>query len=462
MYRVEPRRLYVMEWALSDERCVERMDRMVAAMGRRTEEVVVLRERDLPDVIREAGWVGECRQGAYKYTGDPDILFTAMRWLEPAQRSQIARSDLFKRCLDTYESYGLCKQNFTASRTLAMFGAAPFYHYERRPQWSKDQVCWSLRDLHSCWGCFHRCAYCQRGSVYVIGLNVEEFIGRVNELVDEVSWQKTFRYDVEQDVFGIEPEYGACELLVHDFAHRSDQYLILFTKSASVDWLLDFDHRGHTIMLWTLSTHTVSRQYEAKSGTMEERIEAARKCQDAGYTIRFKCKPIIPLRGWREEITQMLETLFAVVEPDNLSLEMVFFDSVHEMDETLGLENLAPEFVAAAERAEAEAQKQGGWRRDLHGPGPFPFEVKHTVYRHFIAESKRLSPSTPVTLCAETQRMWAALDDLLEHKPWNYVCNCGPHCTPGLRQVTHVEGPDAERIGAAVAAGAIPQSPPAS
>ncbi len=462
MYHVNPRRLFAMDWALADERNIQRMERMVKAIGRRPEEVAVLREDDLPETIQDAGWVGECRQGAYREIADPDLLFTAFRWPSAEERSRLAESDLFKRCLDAYDSYGLCRQGFTRGRTLAMLGAGLFYHYEQRPRWRKDQVCWSLHDIHSCWGCFHRCAYCQRGSVYVIGLNVEEFLERVRGLMDANRWQKTVRYDVEQDVFGIEPEYGACEELVAEFARRPDQYLILFTKSASVDWLLDFDHRGHTIMLWTLNTHTASRRYEPKTGTMEERIEAARKCQDAGYPVRFKCKPIIPLKGWREEMTDMFEKLYARVQPENISMEMVFFDSVREMDETIGLENLDPDFVAAAEQAEADALKQGGWSRDLHGPGPFPFEVKREVYRHFIAESKRLSPSTPVTLCAETQRMWAALDDALEYKPWNYVCNCGPHCAPGLREITRVEGPDAERIAAARAAGRIPQEAPES
>ena len=80
------------------------------------------------------------------------------------------------------------------------------------------------------------------------------------------------------------------------------------------------------------------------------------------------------------------------------------------------------------------------------------------VYRHFIEEVRRLSPSTPVTLCAATQRMWAALADVLDHTPWNYVCNCGPHCTPGLKAIHSVTGPDAHRIRQAATLGRIPSS----
>lgn len=453
MYDMNPRNIYAMDWALEDQRNVQRLERLVVGMGRAMSDVRVLAAEDLPEAILEAGWIGEVRQGAYREAGDPDFIFTASRWLTPEQRAETGITDLYQRCVEAHDTYGDCKQWFTGSRIHAMLGSAPFYHFEQRADWNPALICWSLHDLHSAWGCAHRCSYCQRGSVYVVNLNVEEFGEKVSDLVDQTPWQKTFRYDVEQDVFILEPEYGACEMLVRQFARRSDQYLILFTKSAKVDFLLPLEHNGHTMMLWTLSTHTASRRYEALTGTMEERIEAARRCQGAGYTVRFKLKPIIPIRNWREETTQMLELLYSRVKPDNLSMEMVFVDSVAELHDTLGKGNLDPDFVAAAE--EAEAERGDCWQPEMDGPKPFPFEVKQEVYRHVIAESRRLSPETPVTLCAETLRMWEALGDLLDGNPWDYPCNCGPLCTPGLRRITTVEGPDAQRVAEATARGSV-------
>ena len=453
MYTLHPRHLYAMDWALQDERNVRRLKRLVAGLGRDLSEVQVLAAEDLPQAIRDSGWIGEVRQGAYRDVSDPDFLFTAFKWVTPEQRAALAKTDLYRQCVDAHAAYGDCKQWFTGGRIVAMLGAAPFFHREQRDQWSAAHVCWTLHDLHSAWGCAHRCSYCQRGSVYVVNLNVEEFGEKVGEFVAQTPWQKTFRYDVEQDVFALEPEYGACEMLVRDFAKLKDQYLILFTKSVNTDFLLPLPHGGHTIMLWTLSTHTASRRFEALTGTMEERIEAARRCQEAGYTVRFKLKPIIPHLGWREETTEMFELLYERVQPDNLSMELVFVDSMDELEETMGHANLDPAFVAAA--AQAEADRGDCWDRAVDGEKPFPFEVKEEVYRHVISESRRLSPETPITLCAETQRMWAALGDLLDGAPWNYPCNCGPHCTPGLRRIEHVAGPDADRIARSAAAGAI-------
>ncbi|MCE5215879.1 radical SAM protein [bacterium] len=453
MYEMKPKNLYLMDWAADDPRCVERMTRMVRGMGREPSEVQVLKAEELPEVIRAQGWIGEVRQGAYRTVGDPDLIFNASRWVTPEERQAISQSDLFKRCVEAHAQYGDCKQWFTGSRIQAMLGASPFYHLEGRRKWDPGWICWSLHDLHSAWGCVHRCSYCQRGSVYVINLNLEEFVEHVHELMAANPWQETFRYDVEQDVLAIEPEYGACEMLVNDFAQREKEFLILFSKSANVDHLLNLDHKGHTIMLWTLSTHTVSRRYEARTGTLEERLEAARKCQEAGYHVRFKCKPIIPVRNWREEITHMLECLYSTVQPENLSMETVFFDSVAEMDETLGLDALDPGFVDAAWKLEKEVGDK--WPQSEQGMRPFPFEVKEEIYRHFIAESRRLSPQTPITLCAETLKMWEKLDGVVDGKPWNYVCNCGPHCVPGLRSLESIDGPDVERVAKAQRDGCV-------
>ena len=467
MYSVRPNRVYIMDRVLQDPRCVERLQRLLSALGCTLDHATpqngkvnsigvpgatVIRDDDLPAVIRQNGWLGDVRQGASSLTGDPDIVFSSFVW-DPAGRQERLGGDLFKRCLAAHTYFGDCKQNFAHGRTAALLGAAPFHHYEKRADWSsrQDVVCWSLLDLHSAWGCFHRCAYCQRSSVFVIMLNVEEFLEQVVRLMAEHPWQKTFRYDVEQDALTLEPEYGACRLLVEHFAGLDDRYLILFSKSANVDFLLPLAHRGHTIMLWTLSSPWVSRRFEAKTGTTEERLEAARRCQQAGYPVRFKFKPIIPTRDWRAEATDTLERLFAAVRPENLSMETVFFDSVKELDDCLGLDNLDPAAVAAAQAAE-----KAPWDKAADGQRPFPHAVKEEIYRHYIAEVRRLSPDTPITLCAESQRMWAALADVLGHKPWDFVCNCGPHCIPGLRRIEQVEGPDAARIVAARSAAAVP------
>ena len=43
---------------------------------------------------------------------------------------------------------------------------------------------------------------------------------------------------------------------------------------------------------------------------MEARIVSARKCREAGYSVRIRLSPMAPVVGWRDEIRHMLRRLF--------------------------------------------------------------------------------------------------------------------------------------------------------
>jgi hypothetical protein len=71
-------------------------------------------------------------------------------------------------------------------------------------------------------------------------------------------------------------------------------------------------------------------------------------------------------------------------------------------------------------------------------PGPhrkhlFPHELRREIFRYYLGEIRRLSPHTPVSLCMETEDMWADLSAELGMEPEDYACCCGPTSVPGHR-----------------------------
>jgi spore photoproduct lyase len=422
MKPVKPKNFYITDWALADERCKARMERMMRGFGVPVDKVKVLTEDRIESVVRANQWDDlNVRQGRIRFDGDPDVVFNKSKWTTPEETRQIIeRHPLLKKAT-----------GYTNNFLRMLYGCMDFFHYEDgKAKRSRSVECWSLYDLHSAYGCFHKCRYCRRGRVTTLMLNVEEFLDQVDGLMARTPWQKVYRYDVETDCLILEPEYGMCRALVEHYAALEDRYIILFSKSDNVDFLLNLDHKGHTIMLWTLSTPTVSRRIETDTATTEQRLAAARKCQQAGYTVRFKFKPVIPIANWRAEATDMLEKLFAAVKPDNLSMEMLFFDTVQEMKELFDQSLFDPATVRMMEKHEAA----GLMKDKMH---PFPDDFRAQVYEHYIDEIRCISPDTRVSLCAETQEMWRRLGPKLGMTPTSFVCNCGPICRPGMeaRQV---------------------------
>jgi DNA repair photolyase len=286
-------------------------------------------------------------------------------------------------------------------------------------------VCQPAWQLHTIYGCHFRCAYCHLGWIVNVMVNVEEFVSRLDGWLDQCPEQTLFQYDNFTDTVCFEPEYGGSKLLIEYFAGRDDQALELYVgKSDHVDFLLDYDHRGHTVCCWSLSGPTQSVEFEAGSAPTDRRIEAMRKCQEAGYPVRVRLSPIIPVKGWRQENRRMIEDLFAAVHPDVITIETIRFLDCAGMAKLFDMSLLDEEFVQAMESAQG----------DPCAPGcEVPDECRSMVYDFVISELERVSPGTPYAFCREKRDLWDRFaDEFARHdqNPDDYLCNCGPFCAP--------------------------------
>jgi spore photoproduct lyase len=230
-----------------------------------------------------------------------------------------------------------------------------------------------------------------------------------------------------------EPEYGMSELLVNYYATRPDQHYLIHTKSANVDWMLDLDHREHTVMLWSLANETAARVIEPRSGSPYERIDAAAKCQKAGYPIRFKLKPIVPVKGWREQYSRIIDHMLKHTKPDSIGLFMIAWMDYAELKSCIDMDLLDPRFAQAVRDS---AEEMGGVTA-----GPFPHEARAEVYQYLIDEIRARDPEVPVFLCTETLEMWQQFGPQLGMGPGNYICGCGPQCEPGMAKIPKVLEP---------------------
>ncbi len=298
-----------------------------------------------------------------------------------------------------------------------------YYHF--RPGRLKLEAegihCQNAMELNPVFGCPFRCAYCGFGRTVHVTLDVECFMSRLPSLFADYPQQQLWKYSNMTDLPPFEPEYDAVAPMVRYFAEQDGRYLMIFTKSDNVDFLLGLDHGGHTIISWSLSSATVSREVDRRAATMEGRIDAMARCHEAGYHVRARLSPVVPVRNWRHEYRDMIERLFERTRPDLVTLEMLGWFDFEDLPELLPQELLDPDFYRAAERAQDEMNG--------HRKAPFPFEVRREVYEFCIDEVRRLSPRTPVAICHGTPRMWSVLGPKMGMTPDRFVCNCGPTST---------------------------------
>jgi len=345
---------------------------------------------------------------------EPIVIFNKFRFDEPTEIKEKRRADfpaLFANARHNVSGYAGFDWRDSGSKT-----------YRERT----GLVCQPAWQIHTIWGCHYRCAYCSLGQYINIMMNMEEFVERLDGYIEKAPGQTLYQYDNGTDTVCFEPEYGGARLLVEYFAKRENEYLELYVgKSDNVDYLLDLEHRGHTVCCWSISGETQSKYLEAETASMQDRIASARRCQEAGYHVRFRLSPIIPVKNWEAENRGMIELLFAETRPDVITFETLRFLNYDAIENSFDLSLLDPEFVQVMQDNRGEKHIQGC---------EMPHDYRKKVYRFIIDELERVSPQTLYALCRAPRVMWDEFaEDFERHgqTPDYYVCNCGPTSAPG-------------------------------
>ena len=417
MYTLKPPAVFVHKRVYQNANAVARMERMLRAMGDPPVEEVETADTEM--IVERAGigancpvWSRNLMNGFLKPQGDPVIVFNTFEW-DKSKREVPDR-----------------KYKYSIANRLAgtMAGVGEDFAYSRREvmdadhEPDRDYVCQGGWGLHSLNGCVHRCAYCGQAFIMTLMLDLEDFADNVSRTLAARPHQKLYRYDMYSDSICFEPEYGASQILADVFAKIKDQYLLFYTKSNNVDHLVDLENRERCVFYMTLATDNAAREFEPGAPSLDQRIQAMRRCQDAGYTVRAGFSPIIPIKEWREDATVAIEKLFARVAPDTVRLWMLSLTSVPNFDGAMGFDRMDPCLADMA--IKADPAKVGAWN------APFPTEARAEVYAHYIDEITRVSPRTPVSLCSESPDAWALLKDRLKMKPDHLFCCCGGLSVP--------------------------------
>lgn len=418
MYALTPMKVYVLDRALKDPVCVTRMERMLAAMDLGNCDVKEITEANLPDVAAEIAQLwppSEVPAGKVRSYMRP-IIFTTID-LDYTRRDL---SPLLAKC-PPGTPMGLLEAIFGQ-----MLTAIDQHSHERDRH--NDCVCWPTYNFGTVVGCSHGCLYCGQGrggKFLAIALNLEEYMEKiVGPVIEYNPWNRVFRMILSgADLITLEPEYGLHDLFSRKLAEFDERYGHFHTGSSNVEWLADLPHKDRLVGVWSVPSETVAREIEPGSGSPLERIGAGRICNDMGIPVRYKLKPIIPVRNWREEYATLLKQAVTLSEPESIGFSLYIWNSFESMSNTLPMDLLDPECVEAARTA---AEQMKGVRT-----GPFPHETRKTIYRHMIREVRRWNQDVKLYVCTESRKMWDELADELGQDPKAYVCACSSVAVPG-------------------------------
>jgi spore photoproduct lyase len=307
-------------------------------------------------------------------------------------------------------------------RTLVLGAIGRVLDQNCEPGMGEQIVCFPYRHFSAVGNCPYDCVFCylagNRGNLKCPAVklytNLNDVLAAIRKVADAAPEPVLFYGSKLQDFVALDRLTGFSRVLVPFAAAHPNVRLLFLTKAADIDGWLDLDHRGHTILSWTLNAETVVKGYETGTPSLRERLAAARRAAEAGYEVRFIFMPLIPVPGWQAAYAEALANALNAVRPTRLTLggicmyrsalnAMVSRDDVARESLAPILDNLQPP----------------AFPRDRYRFRP---EARQELYSHLIDRARAVEPSLPISLCLETPDLWRAVG----LDPAQAKCNCLP------------------------------------
>lgn len=186
---------------------------------------------------------------------------------------------------------------------------------------TKGHICCGYKVINVMTNCPIDCSYCilqtyLNNPFLTIYPEPDKIFHEIEEIVEE-NPHRYLRLGTGElgDSLAFDGVAGFSAEAVAFFAGTKNGIFELKTKASEVGHLLDLDHRGKTVVSWSLNPPTIIAAEEQMAAPLEERLRAARLCQDAGYPVGFHFDPMIHYPGWEEDYRRTVDLLFRYVDP---------------------------------------------------------------------------------------------------------------------------------------------------
>lgn len=232
---------------------------------------------------------------------------------------------------------------------------------------------------------------------------------QIRKVLASTSGKISFNMGEMLDSLAVDHITNLTTMLVPFFAGLSRGFLMLLTKSSNIDNLLAVEPNDKTVVSWSLNSQRMIEQHESGTADFSERIEAARRCQQHGYRIRFRIDPGILHPDWQADYADLIKKTLTIVKPENI---------------TVGMLRLLPgHFHLAVSAYGNRAQKlldhdfvRGASGHKLR----YPLNQRIKFYSHLIDTIRSFNKDVSISLCRETPEIWSIFKDRCKIGK----CNC--------------------------------------
>lgn len=310
----------------------------------------------------------------------------------PVERVEDKRS-LIKYFLSKPDPIGVGKKNLLITR---------FYGRRLKPcPGTSQHICCGYYVINAITNCPMDCSYCVlqgylNNPFLTVYSNWDDLFQEIDTFLSGKS-QSFLRLGTGElsDSLALDPVFPLSQMLVSFFAERQNGILELKTKSTEVNGLLTLDHRGKTVVSWSLTPPKMIEEEEMKTASLRERIEAAGRCQGEGYPLGFHFDPIIHYEGWERQYRETIVSLFNRIDPKKVAWI------------SLGGFRYPPQLKGISkERFPNTRIFLGELFPGRDGKFRYLKEIRVDMYRHMVEWLREVDPNLFIYLCMESREVW--------------------------------------------------------
>jgi spore photoproduct lyase len=277
------------------------------------------------------------------------------------------------------------------------------------PEKSTDIVCPHFLELKWAYGCPFDCAWCYLKGTFrfrsegtkpaikdyeKIELHTRTFLEKVRtpEILNTGEIADSLMFESGELPFS--------KFIIPIFSSQKLHKVLFLTKSSNVRNLVEIEPHDQAIVSFSLNAIPVAEKWE-KAPPVLKRIEAAKKVYQAGYEVRIRLDPMVPVEKWQEHYLHLVDTIFQNLMPERITL-----GSLRGLQSTIN---------GCTDRSWVKYLKESSnWGKKID------FQTRYDMYSTIIRQLGTRYEFTKVALCKETVQMW----DSLKMDYQKIRCNC--------------------------------------
>ena len=220
-----------------------------------------------------------------------------------------------------YDSNGSKREYKAEGRKLkitngdnAVFGMCPVA--------SEKTVCCNLRTIDVVQGCGLGCSYCSIQTFYEGGtIAVED---NLTDKLATIELDPNKNYHIgsgqSSDSLALGNKNGILDAQL-EFAHNNLNIILEFkTKSKNVKHLLQTPVPSNIFVSWSMNPQVFIDHEEARTATIEQRLQSARQLADAGIIVGFHFHPIVYYHDWNVDYNELIYRIMDMFSPPEVGL----------------------------------------------------------------------------------------------------------------------------------------------